>query len=363
MLHALKIIAISTNIQARCSNISTSPVIVATKIIYDTHGDPNKVLKLATDDISVDNIQGTQVLVKVLTAPINPSDINQIEGRYFIQPPLPCVPGNEFIGEIIAIGSDVIKFNVGDKVIPNALTLGTWRSHFVTTCEKLYKVPPNLSNIFGATLIVNTCSAYRMLEDFVKLSRGDCLIQNGANSGVGQIVIQLAKLRGIHTINIIRERPDIESVKNRLEALGASIVLSDKQMRIPSERNRVVEKVGKAKLGLNCVSGKSIDNLSLYVENHSTVVTYGGMSKEPTMISTGKFIFNDLRCFGFWNSRWVEKHRGQQIYKDMLENLINMSLNSKLLPPQTEPYELERFGEAIQRYCTPYLGVKQLFTP
>ena len=49
-------------------------------------------------------------------------------------------------------------------------------------------------------------AAYRMLLDFVPLSPGDVIVQNGANSGVGQAVIQLAKLWGFKTFNIIRDR-------------------------------------------------------------------------------------------------------------------------------------------------------------
>jgi hypothetical protein len=48
-----------------------------------------------------------------------------------------------------------------------------------------------------------------MLKDYVKLESGDVVIQNGANSAVGQCVIQLAKEWNIQTINIIRNRPDI----------------------------------------------------------------------------------------------------------------------------------------------------------
>jgi len=45
-----------------------------------------------------------------------------------------------------------------------------------------------------------------MLLDFVKLNEGDWVVQNGANSGVGQNVIQLAKIRGYKTVNVIRDR-------------------------------------------------------------------------------------------------------------------------------------------------------------
>lgn len=48
--------------------------------------------------------------------------------------------------------------------------------------------------------------AYRMLLDFVTLTPGDVVIQNGANSGVGEAVIQLSKLWGFKTFNIVRDR-------------------------------------------------------------------------------------------------------------------------------------------------------------
>lgn len=60
---------------------------------------------------------------------------------------------------------------------------------------------------------VNPCTAYRMLKDFVALKPGDTVIQNGANSAVGQLVIQLCKIWGIKTVNIVRDRPDIENLK------------------------------------------------------------------------------------------------------------------------------------------------------
>lgn len=45
-----------------------------------------------------------------------------------------------------------------------------------------------------------------MLKDFVTLQKGDTVIQNGSNSGVGQAVIQIAKAWGINTINVVRSR-------------------------------------------------------------------------------------------------------------------------------------------------------------
>lgn len=55
---------------------------------------------------------------------------------------------------------------------------------------------------------VNPTTAYNMLKDFVDLQPGDWVLQNGANSAVGQAVIQIAAHRGIKTLNFIRNRYD-----------------------------------------------------------------------------------------------------------------------------------------------------------
>merc|ERR1712059_63648 len=58
-----------------------------------------------------------------------------------------------------------------------------------------------------------------MLRDFVHLSPGDWVIQNGSNSGVGQAVIQIAKTMGVKTVNVVRDRKDIVQLKEKLTAL------------------------------------------------------------------------------------------------------------------------------------------------
>ena len=65
-------------------------------------------------------------------------------------------------------------------------------------------------------MAINPCTAYRMLRDFVDLSPGDWIIQNGSNSGVGQSVIQMAREMGVKSVNIVRDRDNIGELKQRL---------------------------------------------------------------------------------------------------------------------------------------------------
>jgi NADPH:quinone reductase-like Zn-dependent oxidoreductase len=66
------------------------------------------------------------------------------------------------------------------------------------------QVPSDLPPAYAATISANPATAYRMLRDFVTLSPGDVIIQNGANSMVGLAVIQMAKVMGVRTINVVR---------------------------------------------------------------------------------------------------------------------------------------------------------------
>jgi trans-2-enoyl-CoA reductase len=83
---------------------------------------------------------------------------------------------------------------------------------------------------YAATVSVNPCTALRMLDDFVDLKAGDVVVQNGATSMVGQCVIQLAQLCNIQTVNLVRDRPGVDEVKERLLSLGAEHVLTEEEL-------------------------------------------------------------------------------------------------------------------------------------
>lgn len=109
---------------------------------------------------------------------------------------------------------------------------------------------------------VNPPTAYRMLKDFGNLIKGDIVIQNASNSAVGQAVIQLCAAWGYKSVNIVRNRPDIEKLKGDLHALGADLVITEDDIRLPSTKKLIENLGGSVKLALNGVGGKSATNLA-----------------------------------------------------------------------------------------------------
>lgn len=266
------------------------------------------------------------MLLRTLAAPINPADVNTIQGTYGAKPsftsllgtPSPAaVPGNEGAFEVVS--SSVPNLQRGDWVIPKKTMFGTWRTHALVPGDAVIKVAKEgVTALQAATVAVNPCSAYRMLRDFVRepapMREGDWFVQNGANSGVGRAAIQLGKLWGYRSINVVRARdtPEVtQALRDELTALGATHVVTEDEFLAREFRDRLAEwtrgdREG-VRLGLNCVGGKSAQTMAKSLGQGGTLVTYGGMARQPVALPTGLLIFKDIRFVGFWLSRWADR--------------------------------------------------------
>src|SRR3954471_16308555 len=102
--------------------------------VYETHGNPAEVLRIA--DLPLPDPGPDEVVVKMNAAPINPADLNSIEGKYPIKAALPATPGMEGAGVVIEKGTSVRDLAIGTPVIlPHSF--GTWREVAVIAGDKL----------------------------------------------------------------------------------------------------------------------------------------------------------------------------------------------------------------------------------
>ncbi len=237
-----------------------------------------------------------EVVVRMLAAPINPADLNVIEGTYGELPPLPATIGNEGCGEILALGAGVENLRVGQKVLP--LAFGTWSSELVLPAKNAIPLPDDIDIRQAAMLAVNPATAWRLLHDFATLKPGDWIVQNAANSGVGRAVIQLARHLGFRTLNIVR-RPELI---DELLALGGDVLVTEET----DLRREARQLCGGSlpKLALNAVGGASALNIANALAPGSPHITIGAMARQPLKIPNGLLIFQNLAFRGFWLRRW-----------------------------------------------------------
>ncbi|KAK9279531.1 hypothetical protein L1049_013210 [Liquidambar formosana] len=327
---------LSCSLNHRCKALSIRAFSAAMSppskaVVYDLHGPPDTVTRII--ERPPVELKENDVCVKMLAAPINPSDINRIEGVYPVRPQVPAVGGYEGVGEVYSMGSSVKGLSPGDWVIPLPTSSGTWQTYIVKEQSAWHKINKDTPLEYAATVTVNPLTALRMLEDFVNLNSGDAIVQNGATSIVGQCIIQLARIRGIHSVNIIRDRAGSDEVKEKLKKLGADVVYTESQLEVKNVKG-LLANIPEPALGFNCVGGNSASLVLKFLRQGGTMVTYGGMAKKPITVSTSSFIFKDLSLRGFWLQKWMNSDKAEEC-RSMVDYLLDLVREGKL------KYEME----------------------
>jgi mitochondrial enoyl-[acyl-carrier protein] reductase / trans-2-enoyl-CoA reductase len=320
--------------------------------VYETHGNPAEVLRVI--EMPLPAPQPNEAVVKMKAAPINPADLNSIEGKYPIKAPLPATPGMEGAGVVVEVGTAVRGLKAGAQVIlPHSF--GTWREIAVIAADKLVTAPIEIDPIQAAMLKVNPITAWRMIHDFVSLRPGDWLIQNAANSGAGQCVIQIAHELGFKTVNVVRRSELVEE----LRSLGGDVVLVDGD----NLRDEVAAATGKAavRLALNAVGGENALRVARCLAADGSMVTYGAMSLQPLCVPNGMFIFKNLRFTGFWVNKWYEAATAEQ-RAETFAPLFDMAKCGLLRTKVEATYSLNEAQAAIAHASQNKRSGKVVFT-
>ncbi|KAM6496913.1 trans-2-enoyl-CoA reductase [Amanita muscaria] len=317
-------------------------------IVYARNGDPADVLRVV-DYPTLPPPEPHTVNVRFLLSPINPADVNVVEGIYPVkaesvtnlsstqEKPI-FVGGNEGLAEVVKTGDGVAGLHEGDWVVMTRQQAGTWCSERNVQMEDVLKIPKKqgLTEAEAATITVNPPTAYNMLHEFVSLRPGDWLVQNGANSAVGQAVIQIAASEGIKTLNFVRNRDDFGALREHLLELGASDVMTYDDL---SDKSKVecirAMTSGNIRLGLNCVGGRETAVMARLLGEDSHLVSYGAMSKQPLSLSSSLFIFRNITAHGFWQSRWY-RDRPRDEKETMMHKMAQLISEKKLAAPAHE---------------------------
>lgn len=280
-----------------------------------------------------------QALIEVLAAPINPSDVLTLTGEYGILPPLPAVGGGEGVGRVVALGPDTKGPPIGQTVLL-PVGCGTWATHVVANAAYLMPLPNEADPKQLSMISVNPATAALLLSDFATLQAGDWVIQNTANSGVGGYLVQLAKLRGIKTVNVVRRESAVAGVL----AQGGDVVLVDGD----DLAVRVKEATSGAaiRLAVDAVGGMGTERVASCLSEGGAVVNYGAMSGEPCSVSPRNLIFRDVSLKGFWLARWFRtapKAAQMALYGELAQHITSGKLNA----PIHATYPVSRIKEAV----------------
>lgn len=295
-----------------------------TAILLSEHGEPSAVARCCEVELAAP--APGEVRVRVLFAPINPADINVLEGKYPVRPELPGIPGGEGVGVVEESGEG---FDAGTRVLlPHRF--GTWRLAGNVCAAELVRVPDDVPLAQAAMLRINPATALCMLREFVRLEPNEWVLQNAANSAVGRCVIQMCRHYGWRSANVVRR----SELVDELLAEGADAVFVDEPGELP------------ARLALNAVGGDSAVRLASRLADGGTIVTYGAMARQPLKIPNGLLIFNDIVWRGFWVTRWYARASAEE-RTALFDELFDLLRKGIISTPVEATYSLTEIAQAL----------------
>lgn len=136
-----------------------------------------------------------EVLIKVAAAGINRPDILQKYGLYPAPADASPVLGLEVAGIVVAVGSEVSRWQLGDRVCA-LCNGGGYADYTVAPAAQCLPVPESLSLLHAAALPETLFTVWHNVFQRGKLQAGEHFLVHGGSSGIGTTAIALAKAAG-----------------------------------------------------------------------------------------------------------------------------------------------------------------------
>ncbi len=246
---------------------------------FHEYGDAN-VLKI--DEIKEKEPAANEIRMKVAALGLNRAEIMFREGKYLEQPKsLPTRLGYEASGIVEAIGNQVTKFKVGDKVstIPafSMYDYGVYGETAIVPERAVAFYPEQLSVEEAASIWMQYLTAYGALIEYSKMGPGDFVLIPAASSSVGLAAIQLANLCKATPIAATRKA---DKKKALLEAGAADVIVTEEEDLV--KRVLDLTKGRGVNIVFDPVAGPFVQMLAKATAPGGTIYLYGALAAEPT---------------------------------------------------------------------------------
>ncbi len=247
------------------------------------------VLKI--EEVQEPNLRPHHVMIKVDSAGVNYADILRRGGNY-PGPGLPSSMGLESAGTVTEVGSDVTGIIVGQQVM--AMGPGSQAEYVAVNGNLVFPYPNSLDAVEAGGMPIVFLTAYHILKSRGHMQSGDTVLVQAGASGVGTVLIQLAKAWGAKVIATASTQDKLDLCKS----LGADVVINYTE----GDFEEVVkdESGGDGvKLVAECVGGEVLEKSVRCVSAYGTLVSYGNASQTPANLPTSDITSVNRTVVGF----------------------------------------------------------------
>ena len=311
-------------------------------------GGPDKLLE---KDIPIPTPEENEVIVKLEYSGINYMDVYMRNGSYAkshtYQTPLPMTVGMEGAGTIHAFGKNVEGFKLGERVA-YCLSRGSYAEFAAVPAWKLVKIPETVNSSNAAATMLQGLTAHYLTNSAYPLTTNDsCLIHAGAG-GVGQLAIQLAKLKGATVITTVGSEEKAKIAKK----VGADHIILYREVDFQKEVMRITENKG-VNVIYDSVGKDTIDRSIKCLQKKGLCVMFGASSGQVAGISplalaeAGSIFFTRPHLADYIPNAKVINQRMSDIFSLISDGKLRVSIHD------TYPLsEIQKVHELLESRAT-----------
>lgn len=167
------------------------------------------------------NYTSTQILVHVKATALNRADLMQRYGKYPPPEGESDIPGLEVAGVVVAVGTKVTQFTIGDKIY-GLVGSGAYAEYCSVESSLAHLIPQGWDYLLAAALPEALTTVYATVFDLGTLKSGQTLLIHGAGSGIASLAIQMAKHINATVITTVGDADKIEKARQ----LGADQIIN-----------------------------------------------------------------------------------------------------------------------------------------
>ena len=307
---------------------------------------------LRIEDIEMPIPRSHHVLIKVDSTGVNYADVLRRGGNY-PGPGLPSSMGLECAGTVTEVGSDVSGITVGQRVM--GMGPGSHAEYAAVNGNLVFPYPASLDPIVAGGMPIVFLTAYHILQSRGHMKSGDIVLVQAGASGVGTVLIQLAKAWGAKVIATASTQDKLDLCKS----LGADVTINYTE----ADFEEVVkeESAGDGvQVIAECVGGEILEKSVRCIAPFGTLVSYGNASQTPTNLKASDITTMNRTVVGFSMGR---SPRGLLDHKGAMEEMFPMIAEGKVKLVVDQILPMAEIGKAHQHLSNRGAKGKVILTP
>jgi NADPH2:quinone reductase len=280
-----------------------------------------------------------ELQVRIQARGVQYVDVLMLAGKYQFRPEPPFIPGSEGAGEVVTVGSGVIGFKIGDRVMSRH-RLGAFAELGNSKAEDCDLVPSGMSLEEAAVFRGAYHTAYHALLQRGRLKEGEWVLIHGAAGGIGLPAIQIAKLYGAHVIATAstEEKRSVCLEEGADHAIDYQGGFRDKVMDLTGGRG--------VDIVYDPVNGPTFEESLRCLAWSGRILILGFLGGAPAVARTNYLLIKGVEAIGVRIGGLSEAH--PEIAAANIKTLVDLAAQGKLKPRIWRRLPLQRAADAAQ---------------